>query len=125
MADLLPFTATMIDSSHLSRHCSMCCRQGTRSAMTCTAANMHVQASRVHGRRLSVQLMLCRLKVVSLTQIKKERLAAAEAELQAVQGREQRFWSEVVPEMRKAADVERQRRAEAEAQVGFHASPDK
>jgi hypothetical protein len=54
-------------------------------------------------------------------QSKKERLAAAEAELQAAQGREQWFWSEVVPEMRKAADVERQRRAEAEAQVGAHA----
>jgi hypothetical protein len=52
----------------------------------------------------------------------KEELAAAEAELQAAQGREQRFWSEVVPEMNKATEVEKQRRAEAEAQVGVHAA---
>jgi hypothetical protein len=55
-------------------------------------------------------------------QSKKEKLAAAEAELQAAQGREQRFWSEVVPEMRGAADVERQRRTEAEAQVSVSAN---
>jgi Flp pilus assembly protein TadB len=55
-------------------------------------------------------------------QSKKEKLAAAEAELQAAQGQEQRFWSEVVPEMRGAADMERQHCTEAEAQVSVSAN---
>jgi hypothetical protein len=45
------------------------------------------------------------------------RVAAAEAELQAAEDQEQRFWSEVVPELSRATHEEKQRRLEAEAKV--------
>jgi hypothetical protein len=45
------------------------------------------------------------------------RVAAAEAELRAAEDQEQRFWSEVVPELSRATDMEKQRRLKAEAKV--------